>query len=67
MHNPFLKPIKRKGIMTLSDGSKFRVDFDITPKRWYTNEDYERELVDEINKSQTKMVNKVVKIHLMRN
>ena len=67
MNNPFDTPVKRNGIMILSDGSRVKATFTIFQKRWYTQADYEAELVEQFNKSQPRMVNKVVKIHLMRN
>lgn len=68
MNNPFETPVKRNGIMILSNGSRIKATFKkIFQKRWYTQADYEAELVEQFNKSQPRMVNKVVKIHLMRN
>ncbi len=67
MSNPFAKKEKRNVIMVLSDGSRIRATADIVPRRWFSQADYEAELVEEINKSQPGAVNKVVNIHLMRN
>lgn len=53
--------------MVLSDGSRIKGVVDIIPKRWFSQADYEEELVREINKSQPRAVNKVVNVHLMRN
>lgn len=66
-NNPFAKKEKRNIIMVLSDGSRIKGVVDIIPKRWFSQADYEEELVREINKSQPRAVNKVVNVHLMRN
>lgn len=57
----------RQAILTFDNGSRIRAEVTLVPKRWYTNSDYERELLKEFNKSQPNMVHKVTKIHLMRN
>lgn len=57
----------RQAILTFDDGSRIRAEVTLVPKRWYTNSDYERELVSEYNKSQPNAVHKIKKIHLMRN
>lgn len=67
MKNPFEKPIVRQAILTFDNGSRIRAEVTLVPKRWYTNSDYERELVSEYNKSQPNAVHKITKIHLMRN
>lgn len=53
--------------MVMSDGSRIRATTDIIPRRWFSQADYEAELVQQINKSQPTAVNRVVNIHLMRN
>lgn len=67
MRNPFVKPLVRQAIPTFDDGSRIRAEVTLRLKRWYTHADYERELLEEFNKSQPNMVHKVTKIHLMRN
>lgn len=57
----------RHAILTLDDGSRIRAEVTLVPKRWYTQCDYERELLEEFNKSQPNMVHKIKKVHLMRN
>ena len=57
----------RQAILTFDNGSRIRAEVTLVPKRWYTNSDYERELLKEFNKSQPNMVHKVTKIHLIRN
>lgn len=67
MRNPFEKPIVRQAILTFDNGSRIRAEVTLVLKRWYTNSDYERELVSEYNKPQPNAVHKIKKIHLMRN
>ncbi len=67
MNNPFEQPTTRRGIMTLSNGEKVQAEFSIYPKPRWTQREYELELVESFNRSQPNLVNKVVKIHLMRN
>lgn len=57
----------RHAILTLDDGSRIRAKVTLVPKHWYTQCDYERELLEEFNKSQPNMVHKIKKVHLMRN
>lgn len=45
MNNPFIKPEKRNVIMVLLDGSRIKGVVDIIPKRWFSQADYEEELV----------------------
>ena len=67
MNSPFVKKERRNIIMVMSDGSRIRATTDIIPRRWFSQADYEAELVQQINKSQPTAVNRVVNIHLMRN
>ena len=57
----------RQGIITFDNGQRIKAEFYIKPRRWYSYEDYEKELVAQWNKSQPRAAHKVVSIHLMRN
>lgn len=59
--------LSRHAILTFDDGSRIRAEVTLVPKRWYTNADYERELVAELNNAQPNAVHKITKVHLMRN
>ena len=65
--NIFTEPVVRSAILTLSNGEKMRVKAKIYPKPRYFQAEYERDLVEEFNRSQPNMVHKAVKCHLMRN
>lgn len=67
MRNPFEKPIVRQASLLSTMVSRIRAEVTLVPKRWYTNSDYERELVSEYNKSQPNAVHKITKVHIMRN
>lgn len=59
--------LSRHAILTFDDGSRIRAEVTLRIKRWYTHADYERELLEEFNKSQPNAVHKITKVHLMRN
>ena len=58
-----------KMVLTFSEGSRIVADTLTIPKRkrWETQSELEQRIVDEINKKQPHLVNKVVKCHLLRN
>lgn len=58
---------KRKALVTLSNGSKVMMDFYLPIKERTNYEDLEANIVKTFQKSQPNMVNKVIKVHLMRN
>lgn len=54
--------------MTLSDGSKIQATITISkPTKPIFPEQMERQFIENFNKSQPHLVNKVVKCHIMRN
>ena len=59
--------LSRHAILTFDDGSRIRAEVTLRLKRWYTHADYERELVAELNNAQPNAVQKITKVHLMRN
>lgn len=60
--------ITRRCLMTLSDGSKIQATITIPkPTKPIFPEQMERKFIGEFNNQQPLMVNKVVKLHIMRN
>lgn len=59
--------MKRHCIVTMSNGQKAEMDITFPrPDRCYRLKDIEARLVEHINRTQPKMVHKVVGIHMMR-
>lgn len=61
------KLTKRKALVTLSNGSRVMMDFYLSLPERTNYEDLEEKIVNTFQKSQPNMVNKVIKVHLMRN
>lgn len=60
--------ITRRCLMTLSDGSKIQATITIpNPTKPIFPEQMERKFIEKFNNYQPLMVNKVVKLHIMRN
>ena len=60
--------IKRRCLMTLSDGSKIQSTITIQkPTKPIFPEQMERMIIEKFNNQQPHMANKVVKLHIMRN
>lgn len=58
-----------KAVLTMSNGQMVIADL-LTPpirKKYETQTELECRIMDSMNKSQPNMVNKVVKVHLLRN
>lgn len=58
-----------KAVLTMSNGQRVIADL-LTPpirKKYETQTELECRIMDSMNKSQPDMVNKVVKVHLLRN
>lgn len=58
-----------KAVLTMSNGQRVIAD-SLTPpirKKYETQTELECRIMDSMNKSQPNMVNKVVKVHLLRN
>ncbi len=58
-----------KAVLTMSNGQRVIADL-LTPpirKKYETQTELECRIMDSMNKAQPNMVNKVVKVHLLRN
>ena len=63
-----IEEISRRCLMTLSDGSRIQATITISkPTKPIFPEQMERQFIENFNKEQPFMVNKVVKCHIMRN
>lgn len=58
-----------KAVLTMSNGQRVIADLLPPPirKKYETQTELECRIMDSMNKSQPNMVNKVVKVHLLRN
>lgn len=67
-HNPFMPREQCTAILTFDNGQRVRAEV-LIPKtdRATWHDDIERRFIEDFHKSQPRAVNKLVKVHILRN